>query len=113
MKAQSPRMEGELVLFSFSFSQELLWPRLRAEWIPGQTAGKWDVNMSLGLLELRLTRTLITPGDPEIPSPTHFTPASLTSRRRTMSSPGFLLSAGRGNWVINASWVWSVLVRSV
>lgn len=55
----------------------------------------------------------ITPGDPAIASPTHFTPASLTSRKLTMSSPGFLLSAGRGNWVTNASWLWSVLMRSV
>lgn len=70
-----PLMEGEPVLFSFSFSQELLWPRLRAGGILGQTAGKWDVNTNSRLLKLRLRGLLITLVAPEIPSPTHLTPA--------------------------------------
>ena len=74
-KVQSPIWRESRCFFSFSFSQELLWPRLRAGGILGQTAGKWDVNTNSRLLELRLSGLLITLVAPEIPSPTHLIPA--------------------------------------
>ena len=58
-KVQSPIWRESRCFFSFSFSQELLWPRLRAGGILGQTAGKWDVNTNSRLLELRLSGLLI------------------------------------------------------